>query len=251
MVNELRSIENNLRTILHVEQISLHYGGKRIFKKLDLDVREGEILGIIGRVGSGKTRLLRMIAGLEAPQEGKIEFFSPASSSTISYVFQNDTLIPWLTVKENLDCCRRSVETRELAGFSIADWSRLKPFQLSGGMRQKVNFARGLLNRDPLVLMDEPFSAFDPWEKKSMQKAFLGYQAEHKLSALFVTHDIREALLLCHRVALLSAREGKIVSLLTNEFQGIFDEQSLFASESYRRMYQSIVEFYDREGGSI
>jgi ABC-type nitrate/sulfonate/bicarbonate transport system ATPase subunit len=246
-------MEKSRPQALEIRNLSFSYGKQAVFDGLSLEVRQGELLGVLGLIGSGKTRLLRLIAGLEEPDTGQIQFHGDASPDRVSFIFQDDLLIPWLSVEENLRLCLRREKkidlsraplTRELG---IVPLLPKKPFQLSGGMRKRANFARGFLNADPLILMDEPFTALDPMQKKELQKAFLNLQREMGTTVVFVTHDVREALLSCHRIALLSSKQKRVVHLLENPYQGRFDETALFNEAGYRELYDRILQFYAQE----
>ena len=248
-------MESSAAPVLTLKDIHLRYGDHVIFNGLSLQVNRGEVLGILGLIGAGKTRLLRIISQLEKPQSGEIRFSAPAHHERIGFIFQDDLLIPWLTIEENLEICRRST-TKVLPDdstlidtpFDVQKMLAMKPKDLSGGMRQKVNFARAISNHDPLILMDEPFSAFDPIERDNFLAGFLAYQYSNQTSAIFVTHNIEDALMMCDRIALLSAADKKIAATLTNSFKGNRSRQSLQADPSYRKIYAQIDEFYRAEG---
>jgi NitT/TauT family transport system ATP-binding protein len=195
-----------------------------------------------------------LIAGLEKPDSGAVEFGAGIGGRPVSYVFQQDLLVPWLTVAENLRLCLRDPSAK---ARSLADWplcrslglhliENKKPFQLSGGMRKKVNFARGFINGDPLVLMDEPFGALDPAQKREIQRGFLSVMKEGR-TAVLVTHDIGEALLVCDRISFLSMKNKRLSESLPNPFRGRFDVKDLFAESGYRELYQKALDFYDEE----
>lgn len=220
-----------------------------MLERADLSVGPGEIFGILGRIGAGKTRILRLIAGLEHPQEGVA-----GHSGSLSYIFQNDLLLPWLTVGENLRLCIRDplIRARPLADWplcrqlGIPAMESLKPFELSGGMKKKVNFARGFINDDPLILMDEPFGALDPAQKREMQRGFLAGMGKQK-TAVLVTHDVSEAMLVCDRIAFLSTREKKLIGVIANPYRGRFEAADLMAEAGYRAIYQHAIDFYEAE----
>lgn len=235
--------------LAYLKSASLRYRDHIVLERVDLSVKRGEVFGILGRIGAGKTRILRLIAGLEQPQEGEA-----GHSGSLSYIFQNDLLLPWLTVGENLRLCIRDPQK---SARPLADWlvcrqlgvpamEKLKPFELSGGMRKKVNFARGFINDDPLILMDEPFGALDPAQKREMQRSFLSSMGEKK-TAVLVTHDVSEALLVCDRIAFLSTREKKLTGIVENPYRGRFEAADLMAEAGYRAIYQQATDFYESE----
>lgn len=236
-----------------LKNVDLRYGEQTILDDLNLTVERGEVFGILGCIGAGKTRILRLIAGLETPRAGTVEFDGPRRP--VSYIFQQDLLVPWLTIGENLRLCLRdpALKTRPLSEWSVCRQLGLdliehkKPFQLSGGMRKKVNFARGFINEDPLILMDEPFGALDPAQKRDIQQGFLSVMSAARATAVLVTHDIREALLVCDRIAFLSGKSKRLSDGIVNPFRGRFDANELFGEVRYRELFQEALDFYDRE----
>jgi ABC-type nitrate/sulfonate/bicarbonate transport system ATPase subunit len=237
---------------IRLEQVSFGYDGSEILENLSLEVRRGEVLGILGRVGAGKTRLLRLISGLERPGRGTIRFSPPEHEVRASFIFQQDLLIPWLTVEENLNCALRVGTPREnirlLAGqVGLGSQLACRPDELSGGMRQKVNFARGFLNHDPIVLMDEPFGMLDPVEKRGLLEKFGTLQRASRATVLLVTHDVREALAACDRIGFLSKKKKQLTALFDNPFRGQYKEAVLLESPDYRKLLRSLSDLYESE----
>lgn len=239
--------------LVRLSNVHFSYGTQKVFSGLDLVIPRGEVVGILGPIGAGKTLLLRLIAGLERPQEGQVEYSNEADSKRVSFVFQNDVLLPWLSVRDNLILCLRKADGR-LKESSVCQALGLMPLmektpsQLSGGMRKKVNFARAFINDDPFVLMDEPFNALDPSQKFELQRGFLNLVANKSLTAVLVTHDIQEAFQVCDRIYFLSARERRLKSSVVNEFRGDFDIPSLLEKQRYRELYQWALDLYSNEG---
>ena len=222
-----------------------------VLADIDAELREGEILGLLGRSGSGKSTFLRIAAGLITPTSGDVRYRGAplrGPAAGISVVFQSFALYPWLNVVENveagLDALRLSrAEMRRRAEAAI-DLIGLDGFQdaypreLSGGMRQRVGFARALVADPVALLMDEPFSALDVLTAETLRTDFLDLWIGHKLplqTVLLVTHNIEEAVLLCDRILVLSSNPGRICSevliplphprdRLSAEFRGIVDE---------------------------
>lgn len=239
--------------LVRLNKIHFSYGKHTVFSGLDFLVPKGEVIGILGPIGAGKTLLLRLIAGLEKPQRGTVEFARQDESKRVSFAFQNDVLLPWLSVADNLKLCLRRPDIRLEDSAILKDLGLLSlmdkfPHQLSGGMRKKVNFARAFINKDPFVLMDEPFGALDPSQKLELQRNFLKRVEENSLSAIVVTHDIQEAFQVCDRVYFLSGREKRLKSSIVNEFRGNFEFSSIFAMPRYREFYQLAMDFYSDEG---
>jgi osmoprotectant transport system ATP-binding protein len=196
-------------------------------------VAEGETVILLGRSGSGKTTLLKSVNGLIRPDSGEILFQGkPVGAQDpihlrrhMGYVIQDGGLFPHWTVEANIGLVPRlenwpaeriAARTAELLtalGLPGAEFGRRYPRQLSGGQKQRVGIARALAADPPLLLMDEPFAALDPITRFDLQRQFLELRRTVRKSALFVTHDIHEALMLGSRIALL--RDGELDALLT------------------------------------
>ncbi len=218
--------------ILEIRGVSCTLGGRAILRNVSLTVESGETVMLLGRSGSGKTTLLKTVNGLIRPDSGEILFEgSPAAAQDLialrrrmGYVIQDAGLFPHWTVEANIGLVPRLVgwpaeriagRTRELladVGLDAALSGRY-PRQLSGGQKQRVGIARALAANPPLLLFDEPFGALDPITRFDLQRQFLELRRASHQSALFVTHDVREALMLGTRIALL--KDGAIDSLLT------------------------------------
>src|ERR1700733_14625191 len=192
-----------------------------VLDDISVDLREGEIVALLGRSGSGKSTLLRCIAGLIAPTEGSVSYRGlPLNGANpgVAMVFQSFALLPWLTVRQNVElglealgvepterrgCAERAIDTIGLDGFESA-----YPKELSGGMRQRVGFARALVVEPDALLMDEPFSALDV---PTAQLLRLWREKDFPTKAiLIVTHNIEEAVLLAARIFVLGANPGRI-----------------------------------------
>jgi NitT/TauT family transport system ATP-binding protein len=195
---------------------------------VDLTLRSGEIVGLLGRSGSGKSTLLRVIAGLANPTGGAVNYLGEnvaGPAAGIAMVFQSFALFPWLTVLENVqiglealrlpktEIRRRSLAAIDLIGLD--GFESAYPRELSGGMRQRVGFARALVVHPNILLMDEPFSALDVLTAETLRNDFLDLWAAGQLpiqGVLLVTHNIEEAVLMCDRLLLFCAQPGRIVS---------------------------------------
>jgi NitT/TauT family transport system ATP-binding protein len=222
-----------------------------VLLNIDLAIQDGEILGLLGRSGSGKSTLLRIAGGLIEPTSGQVLYrgtplHGPAEG--IAIVFQTFALYPWLTVLDNVmlgldalalprdEGLRRAaaaIDRIGLDGFQSA-----YPRELSGGMRQRVGFARALVSDPTLLLMDEPFSALDVLTAETLRSDFLDLWTAHELSTkavMLVTHNIEEAVLMCDRILVLGANPGHIIAeirvplpqprdRLNSEFHAIVDE---------------------------
>jgi NitT/TauT family transport system ATP-binding protein len=201
-------------------------GKLRALGGIDLEVREREFFGIIGPTGCGKTTLLHIIAGLEKPTQGCVEFVGEKrTQSLVSMVFQDPSLMPWRTVEENVPLGpefrkeQRSVIKRVSQYFlevvRLFDFSGARPHELSGGMKQKVAIARALANDPEVILMDEPFASIDAQTRLLLREELLRIWERDKKTVILVTHNLEEAVMLCDRVAVLSAAPGIVKSIVT------------------------------------
>jgi NitT/TauT family transport system ATP-binding protein len=205
---------------LQIRSLSHAFGPLRVIEGLDLDLSEGEVLGIVGPSGCGKSTLLELVGGLLAPQKGTIEVEGAASPAArlarCAYMPQRDLLLPWLAAIDNAGLALRNrgasrAEARRLAHplferFGLAGFERSRPAQLSGGMRQRIAFLRTLLAGKPVLLLDEPFASLDAITRAEMQEWLARALATEARTAILVTHDVEEALYLSDRVTVLSAR---------------------------------------------
>jgi NitT/TauT family transport system ATP-binding protein len=194
---------------------------------IDLQLTQGQIVGLLGRTGSGKSTLLRSIAGLMPPSGGSITYLGQpvvAPAPGIAMVFQSFALFPWLTVLENvqlgleaLGLPEAEIRKRALAGIDLIGldgYESAYPRELSGGMRQRVGFARALVVHPNILLMDEPFSALDVLTAETLRTDFLELWGEGKLpikGVILVTHNIEEAVLMCDRILLFASNPGRII----------------------------------------
>jgi len=209
--------------ILSIRGLSCSRSGRPVLHDISLDVGEGETVVLLGRSGSGKTTLLQTVNGLVPPSAGEIRFEGrPAAQwdpirlrRRMGYVIQESGLFPHWTVAHNIGLVprldrwdeprirRRVDELLEMVGLPPAEFRDRYPRALSGGQRQRVGIARALAADPPLLLLDEPFGALDPITRYDLQRQFLELRRSLGKAALFVTHDVREALMMGTRVALL------------------------------------------------
>jgi ABC-type nitrate/sulfonate/bicarbonate transport system ATPase subunit len=201
-------------------------GTTRAIGGVNLEVRDREFFGIIGPTGCGKTTLLHIIAGLEKPTQGTIEFVGDKrTKSMVSMVFQESALMPWRTVEENVPLgaefrqeepsVYKRVSRFFLEVVKLLDFAGARPHELSGGMKQKVAIARALANDPEVVLMDEPFASLDAQTRLLMREELLRIWERDKKTVILVTHNLDEAVMLCDRIAVMSARPGLIKSVVT------------------------------------
>jgi len=210
-------------------------GGRALLDALSLAVEEGETLAVIGRSGSGKTTALKLVNALLMPTMGEVRVAGRATTAwdairlrrRTGYVIQEVGLFPHLTVARNVGLVpelegwprerigQRVEELLSLVGLPAAEFAGRYPHQLSGGQRQRVGVARALAADPPLLLLDEPFGALDPITRAELQREFRALQARLRKTAIFVTHDMREAALVGDRIAVVAG--GRLRAVATRE----------------------------------
>jgi NitT/TauT family transport system ATP-binding protein len=202
--------------------------GPPILQDVSLTLKEGEIVGLLGRSGCGKSTLLRIISGLSRPTSGDVTFYvQPVTGpyDGTAMVFQSFALFPWLNVLDNVEIGLRAhgaspAETRKRAigaidVIGLDGFESAYPKELSGGMRQRVGFARALVVQPKILLMDEPFSALDVLTAETLRTDLLDLWSEGRMptkSILMVTHNIEEAVLMCDRVLVLASNPGRVAA---------------------------------------
>ena len=215
---------------LSLEGLSHDYGGLTVLENIDLAVEEGEIVCIVGPSGCGKSTLLRLIGGLEQPSEGRVlqEGIPPAGSlNPLTYVFQDFALLPWRTAAGNIAlvledhdmgaATRDEIVAEALRRTNLTDFAGAFPRQLSGGMKQRVAIAHALAVKPAIMLMDEPLSALDAQTRDLLIEDLVALWTRAPFGAVYVTHNLAEAVRLGHRIAVLSRRPGRIRALVEIE----------------------------------
>lgn len=200
---------------MRIENLTKSYRDVVVFKNFSLETEDGKVTCILGGSGAGKTTLLNAIAGLT-------QFEGHVDSVNCSYIFQQPRLVPNLTVRKNLRlvCADDDKINAVLARVGLEDKAESFPVALSGGQAQRVSVARAFLYESDVVLMDEPFSSLDLRLKKDMMDAFREVRTTSGRTAVFVTHDVDEALYLADRIIVLS--QGKIIFDEPNTPSGVF-----------------------------
>jgi NitT/TauT family transport system ATP-binding protein len=203
-----------------IDGVSKVFGATRALERIDLQITDNDFLCILGPSGCGKSTLLRIVAGLEVPSTGKalldgqpVERPGPDRGM----VFQSYTLFPWLTVRENILFGTRSTPAKTdslMVKVGLKGFENHYPKQLSGGMQQRTALARALANDPKILLLDEPFGALDNQTRALMQELLLGIWEADRKTVLFVTHDIDEAIFMASRVAVMSARPGRLKTIV-------------------------------------
>jgi nitrate/nitrite transport system ATP-binding protein len=240
-------------------------GQHTVLRRIDLQVDEGELVAVIGASGCGKTTLVSIIAGLVAPDGGTVlldgaPIAGPGPDRGV--IFQNYSLLPWLTVEENVQLAvdavatGRSPEWRrvrarhfvDLVGLAAA--SHKRPRELSGGMRQRVAVARGLATEPRLLLLDEPLSALDALTRATLQSELAHILATERRTAVLVTNDIDEAVLLADRIVTLAGRDGAVVGRsIAVDLPRPRDRRGLSRRPEYQRIRRALVDELGRERG--
>lgn len=208
---------------LKLDDISHYYGSVEVLRNISLTIKQGQIVCLVGPSGCGKSTLLRFIGGLERPSKGRVlQVGTPPRDSLnpLTYVFQHFALLPWRTVEGNV---RLVLEGHDLSGAEtdailrdvlartrLSDFAKALPKQLSGGMKQRVAIARALAVRPAVLLMDEPLSALDSQTRELLMDDLIDLWTRQPFTAVYVTHNLNEAVRLGHRIVVLSRRPGRI-----------------------------------------
>ncbi len=208
---------------LVVHGVGHAYDGLEVLDGIELTVRDGEILALIGPSGCGKSTLLGILGGLLRPTRGTVRLKGEPPRGTLNpltYVFQDFALLPWRSVAGNVSLAlehhplgaeeRRKAVDEVLALTGLAEFRDALPKQLSGGMRQRVGIARALAARPAVLLLDEPLSALDAQTRDLLLEDFERLRALRRITAIYVTHNLDEALRLADRIVVLSRRPGRI-----------------------------------------
>lgn len=208
---------------LEVRGVSKSFDGKNVLEDINITLKEGELVCLLGVSGGGKTTLFNVISGLVEPEEGRV-FLNGADVTgkpgRISYMLQKDLLLPYRTIQDNValplmlrGMKKSQARTKAVAlfeEFGLEGTQEKYPAQLSGGMRQRAALLRTYLFSQDVALLDEPFSALDTMTKSAIHRWYLDVMERIHLSTLFITHDIDEAILLSDRIYLLTGQPGRI-----------------------------------------
>ena len=237
---------------LLVDDVSHRYHGRLVLQDVSFAIEAGEIVCIIGPSGCGKSTLLRMLGGLERPEGGTVwlEGEAPAASlNPLTFVFQDFALLPWRTVADNIALVlehhplsaaeRRARIADVLVRTQLTEFAGAWIRQLSGGMKQRVAIARALAVNPAVMLMDEPLSALDSQTKDLLLDDFVSLWTAAPFSAAYVTHNLREAVRLGHKIVVLSRRPGRVREVISLDTPlAARDEHSPALQEVERQLWQ-------------
>jgi NitT/TauT family transport system ATP-binding protein len=213
---------------LIADHISHRFGALAVLDDVSFTVSSGEVVAIVGPSGCGKSTLLSILGGLLQPGAGRAELRGappPGSFNPLTFVFQDFALLPWCTVEENVAfpllhiglsiAARNAIVDDALRRTGLSDVRGAYPKQLSGGMRQRVGIARALTVRPAILLMDEPLSALDSQTRELLMEDFIRLLADGTMGAVYVTHNLEEAVRLADRIVVLSRRPGRIREIVS------------------------------------
>ncbi len=208
---------------IRLDAVQHAYGNTEVLRDISLDIPSGRIVCLVGPSGCGKSTLLRLIGGLERPSHGKVlQLGNPPEGclNPLTYIFQDFALLPWRTVRGNISLVLEDHGIRGkraeaiihdvLARTNLGDFKNALPRQLSGGMKQRVAIARALAVKPAVMLMDEPLSALDSQTRELLMDDLVDLWTRHPFTAVYVTHNLAEAVRLGHRIVVLSRRPGQI-----------------------------------------
>jgi sulfonate transport system ATP-binding protein len=253
--------------ILHIEHLnkSFNIDGKAVpvLQDINLDIKRGEFVAIVGFSGCGKSTLLRILSGLETKNEGQIlldgkEISGPSLER--SMVFQEARLFPWMKVSENIKYGLSKEERKRLGKEQVREqvdrfvklvqlegFEQAYPSQLSGGMQQRVSIARSLIANPEVLFLDEPFGALDAITRLGMQDETLRIWKENKTTMILVTHDIDEAVYLSDRVVILSQKPGQVKKIVNVKLPRPRKRTSIEFSEIRREIYKQFFDETDMD----
>ncbi len=240
---------------LEVKKLNHHFGFTEILRDINFTLKKGEVLSIVGPSGGGKTTLLHLCANLLDVEEGSVTNTFKSSA----YAFQEARLLPWKNVIDNIalaliakgekkDCAiKKSQEIALKFGLDEEDFEKF-PKDLSGGMKQRVSFARALVVKPSLLFLDEPFSALDIGLKKELQSVLIDMISKKEISILFITHDLMEAIRLSDEMLLLKADPGHIVKKFKFDLiQNQRDDKYVYGKSAEILQDEKIIDTFELE----
>jgi len=224
------------------------YLDELILKNINISFEKNEIVSIIGPSGCGKTTLLNLISFLDKKFYGKIEFEKKKEIENLGFMFQDSRLLPWLSVKENISLVQKEKDEKQieemLCKVGLEKYINSKTKELSGGMQRRVALIRAFINKPKVLLLDEPFISLDAPTAKNLRTLFLDFYKHHPTNALFITHDLLEALSVSDRIVFLSSKPTQILFEYKN-INKSFDENILLEKKAeILRKYPDVLSGY-------
>ncbi|WP_024509464.1 ABC transporter ATP-binding protein [Bradyrhizobium sp. ARR65] len=244
--------------MLALDRVGKTYpNGVHALARFSAEIRQGEIVAIIGGSGCGKSTLLRAIAGLDPASSGSVRLDDIAISAPhekIGIIFQEPRLLPWLSVADNIGFglselpadVRRERVAKALARVGLADKAKAWPRELSGGQAQRVAIARALVPQPEVLLLDEPFSALDAFTRRDLQDHLLDLWADTRPTLILVTHDVDEAVVLADRVLVMRPRPGRLFETISINLARPRDRNSELFDHFKRHVLTSLDRSLDR-----
>ncbi len=240
--------------MLSLQNISVEIDKQYILQDISFDLNAGEILTVVGPSGSGKSTLLNTIAGIIKQYQGNILFDNkPIDNLIRGYIPQNLGLLPWKKVKDNIFLpgkINKKIEIERGEAFDIieelgiSDLLHRYPSELSGGQQQRVALARLFVSRPDILLMDEPFSALDTFSAEISRDLFLKLWKRHRITSIFTTHNLSEAVKLGKQILIMSKLPGKVLRIVNNP---LFEKGAERNDVSYYRMSQNLQNLMEEE----
>ncbi|KYG35673.1 ABC transporter ATP-binding protein [Priestia endophytica] len=257
-VYKVREKQNAFQTKIEAKSLSFSYEGVEILQDINLTIKKGEFITLMGPSGSGKSTLLRLLTGLAQPKSGEVLVDSVSTKKALpdsAVVFQDYSLFPWLTAEENIILAmkrtmKKSKSKKELAHLAgqylelvqLGHAVKKYPGEMSGGMRQRAAIARALSLGADLMFMDEPFGALDPVTRIQLQDIILQVNRDQQRTVVFVTHDAEEAIILADRIVMFTpGPPGKIAEIIDVPFKKPRDRKMLIESQEFIKFRNEIL----------
>lgn len=229
-----------------------------VLENINFSLKQGEFVSLIGPSGCGKTSLLKILAGLLNCSSGEISCaLDPTTKLPCAAVFQDSALLPWLNILDNIKLCinfgsltnkeKNQLALSYLSRVNLTGFEKYFPFELSGGMIQRVNVARAFAASSEIILMDEPFVHLDFLQRSALQKMTLDILRDEFKSVLFITHNIHEAVTLADRVLIMSSRPGKIIAEFKVDLLRPRDIEKIREEKQYLVLVKNITEILAEE----
>ncbi len=245
-------IPDNKRIGIELENVSFSYGDTKIFESLSFSVPEDEIWAVVARSGAGKTTLLHLISGLFIPKYGIITVNGrkPGPGSIRGVVFQDESLLGWLNIEENVlfhsasheDIVNRDLARKMLDAVGLADRYTEYPHEFSAGMRKRAEFARALLADDEYILADEPFGTVDALTRRELWRLWLNLRQDEPRTGVLCTHDPEEAIRLCDEVVTFSLQQPTTLSHNIHVPESVKNLDAYSENSDLRDLKQMVIE---------